>query len=177
MRCYLSYSKVSYCYWTLMQVSRRSFRFDISARNSGEKLDWIFVAQEVCNWYAWLPSTDRILPRYFLFLLSNVVFIFLLASTYLDLVYELANFPAKIPEKLAKALQGGQARNFFLSYVILQGMSISMSVDLKLRDTTRTWYHALTAPQSRRGNSTVLPAFHHTNPSWCVVLAVIILYS
>ncbi|CAK5262174.1 unnamed protein product [Mycena citricolor] len=65
-----------------------------------------------------------LLKKYFLFLLINVVFIFLLASTYLQLVYELANFPAKIPEKLAKALQAGKARNFFLSYVILQGLGI-----------------------------------------------------
>ncbi|KAJ7621119.1 hypothetical protein FB45DRAFT_838884 [Roridomyces roridus] len=65
-----------------------------------------------------------LLKKYFLFLLINVVFIFLLASTYLQLVYELANFPAKIPEKLAKALQAGRARNFFLSYVILQGIGI-----------------------------------------------------
>ncbi|KAJ6568448.1 hypothetical protein B0H10DRAFT_2164417 [Mycena sp. CBHHK59/15] len=65
-----------------------------------------------------------LLKKYFLFLLVNVVFIFLLASTYLQLVYELANFPAKIPEKLAKALQAGRARNFFLSYVILQALGI-----------------------------------------------------
>jgi hypothetical protein len=59
--------------------------------------------------------------RYFLFLLVNVVFIFLMASTYWQLVRDLANFPAKIPEKLAQSLQAGQARHFFLSYVILQG--------------------------------------------------------
>jgi calcium permeable stress-gated cation channel len=76
--------------------------------------------------------------RYFLFLLVNVVFIFLLASTYWQLVRDLANSPAKIPQKLAQALQIGRARSggsqtlakrqcsciyrhFFLSYVILQG--------------------------------------------------------
>jgi len=48
--------------------------------------------------------------RYFLFLLINVVFIFLLASTYLQLVQDLANSPAKIPEKLAHALLAGRAR-------------------------------------------------------------------
>jgi hypothetical protein len=48
--------------------------------------------------------------RYFLFLLVNVVFIFLLASTYWQLVRDLANSPAKIPEKLAQALQQGRAR-------------------------------------------------------------------
>jgi hypothetical protein len=48
--------------------------------------------------------------RYFLFLLINVVFIFLLASTYWQLVRDLANSPAKIPEKLAQSLQAGNAR-------------------------------------------------------------------
>ena len=52
-----------------------------------------------------------IIHRYFLFLLVNVVFIFLLASTYWQLVRDLANSPAKIPEKLAQALQMGRARS------------------------------------------------------------------
>ncbi|KAF8218298.1 hypothetical protein K438DRAFT_1796640 [Mycena galopus ATCC 62051] len=65
-----------------------------------------------------------LLKKYFLFLLINVVFIFLLATTYLQLLYELANFPAKIPEKIARALQAGKARNFFLSYAILQAFGI-----------------------------------------------------
>lgn len=59
--------------------------------------------------------------RYFLFLLVNVVFIFLLASTYWQLVRDLANSPAKVPEKLAQALRKGQAKSFFVSYVVLQG--------------------------------------------------------
>ncbi|KAF8625673.1 hypothetical protein AX15_005252 [Amanita polypyramis BW_CC] len=66
-----------------------------------------------------------LLKRYFLFLLINVVFIFLLASTYWQLVRDLANSPAKVPEKLATALQAGRARHFFLSYVILQGLGIT----------------------------------------------------
>ncbi|KAG6888436.1 hypothetical protein C0995_008253 [Termitomyces sp. Mi166 len=65
-----------------------------------------------------------LLKKYFLFLLINVVFIFLLASTYWQLVQDLANSPAKVPEKLAQALQAGRARHFFLSYVILQGLGI-----------------------------------------------------
>lgn len=58
--------------------------------------------------------------RYFLFLLINVVFIFLLASTYLNLLRDLANSPATIPQKLAIALQRGSAKHFFLNYVVLQ---------------------------------------------------------
>lgn len=65
-----------------------------------------------------------LLRKYFLFLLVNVVFIFLLASTYLQLIRDFVDYPAKIPVKLAKALQAGRARNFFLSYVILQGMGV-----------------------------------------------------
>ncbi|KAF8901139.1 hypothetical protein CPB84DRAFT_1708514 [Gymnopilus junonius] len=65
-----------------------------------------------------------LLKKYFLFLLVNVVFIFLLATTYWQLVQDLANSPAKVPEKLAQALQAGRARHFFLSYVILQGLGI-----------------------------------------------------
>ncbi|THG99126.1 hypothetical protein EW026_g3170 [Hermanssonia centrifuga] len=61
-----------------------------------------------------------LLKKYFLFLLINVVFIFLFASTYWQLVRDLANSPMKIPEKLAAALQQGRARHFFLSYVMLQ---------------------------------------------------------
>ncbi|KAL6304476.1 hypothetical protein BKA93DRAFT_825654 [Sparassis latifolia] len=65
-----------------------------------------------------------LLKKYFLFLLINVVFIFLLASTYWQLVRDLASSPAKGIEKLADALAAGQARHFFLSYVILQGLGI-----------------------------------------------------
>ncbi|KAI0093708.1 DUF221-domain-containing protein [Irpex rosettiformis] len=61
-----------------------------------------------------------LLKKYFLYLLVNVVFIFLFASTYWQLVRDLANSPAKIPEKLAAALQKGNARHFFVSYIILQ---------------------------------------------------------
>ncbi|KAF6743962.1 hypothetical protein DFP72DRAFT_931006, partial [Ephemerocybe angulata] len=65
-----------------------------------------------------------LLKKYFLFLLINVVFIFLLASTYWQLMRDLAESPAKVPEKLAGALQAGRAKHFFLSYVILQGLGI-----------------------------------------------------
>ncbi|TFK24082.1 DUF221-domain-containing protein [Coprinopsis marcescibilis] len=65
-----------------------------------------------------------LLKKYFLFLLLSVIFIFLVATTYWQLVRDLANSPAKVPEKLALALQAGRARHFFLSYVILQGLGI-----------------------------------------------------
>lgn len=67
----------------------------------------------------------RCFKRYFLFLLVNVVFIFLFTSTYIQLVRDLADSPAKIPTKLAAALSKGKARSFFMSYVVLQGESAS----------------------------------------------------
>ncbi|OSD04375.1 DUF221-domain-containing protein [Trametes coccinea BRFM310] len=65
-----------------------------------------------------------IMKKYFLFLLINVVFIFLVASTYWQLVRDLASSPAKGIEKLADALAAGKARHFFVSYVILQGIGL-----------------------------------------------------
>ncbi|EJD08522.1 DUF221-domain-containing protein [Fomitiporia mediterranea MF3/22] len=65
-----------------------------------------------------------LLKKYFLFLLVNVVFIFLLASTYWQLIRELAESPAKVPERIAQALHQGRARYFFLSYVLLQSLGI-----------------------------------------------------
>ena len=65
-----------------------------------------------------------VLKKYFLFLLVNVVFIFLLASTYWQLIRDLAESPAKVPEKIAQALHQGRARYFFLSYVLLQALGI-----------------------------------------------------
>ena len=56
-----------------------------------------------------------LLRKYFLFLLVNVVFIFLLASTYWQLIRDLAESPAKVPERIAQALQRGRAR-----YVCIQ---------------------------------------------------------
>ncbi|KAG9019505.1 hypothetical protein FRB90_001166 [Tulasnella sp. 427] len=65
-----------------------------------------------------------LLKKYFLFLLINVVFIFLFASTYWNLLRDLANSPATIPQKLAIALQRGAAKHFFLNYVVLQSLGI-----------------------------------------------------
>jgi peptidoglycan/LPS O-acetylase OafA/YrhL len=55
-------------------------------------------------------ADSDMIHRYFLFLLVNVIFIFLLASTYWQLVRDLANAPGKIPERIAGALATGQAK-------------------------------------------------------------------
>jgi hypothetical protein len=43
-----------------------------------------------------------------------------LTTTYFALIRDLADSPMKIPEKLAAALQAPNARNFMVSYVMLQ---------------------------------------------------------
>ena len=79
-----------------------------------------------------------LLKKYFVFLLVNVVFMFLVASTYLELIRDLANSPAKVPEKLALALRKGNAKHFFLSYVIFQGgLLLSFAVRISMPDQTR----------------------------------------
>jgi hypothetical protein len=50
--------------------------------------------------------------------LVNVLFVFVFVSTW-QLAQELADQPMKVIEKLATSLPG--ARNFFVSYVMLQG--------------------------------------------------------
>ncbi|KAK4686588.1 calcium permeable stress-gated cation channel, partial [Tremellales sp. Uapishka_1] len=65
-----------------------------------------------------------LMKKYYLFLLISVLFIFLLTSSYWALVRDLADTPMKIPEKLANALQGSNAKNFMVSYVMLQGIGM-----------------------------------------------------
>ena len=66
----------------------------------------------------WFVRADIV--RYYLFLLISVLLVFLLTTTYLALIRDLADSPQKIPEKLAAALQAPNARNFMVSYVMLQ---------------------------------------------------------
>jgi len=113
--------------------------------------------------------------RYFLFLLVNVVFIFLLASTYWQLVRDLANSPAKIPEKLAQALQMGRARSEDSEISGLPPLMTSeQALFPLLRDparwvivfatisfgptckSLRVWHHAATTSQLGHHNTPVL---------------------
>lgn len=65
-----------------------------------------------------------LMKKYHLFLLISVLLIFLLTSTYWALVRDLVDTPMKIPEKLARALQGSNVRNFMVSYVMLQALGL-----------------------------------------------------
>ncbi|EAU86779.2 membrane protein [Coprinopsis cinerea okayama7 len=116
--------------------------FDLSSGVSGEELGRIFLVEKVRTDFS-LFALMLTRHRYFLFLLLSVIFIFLVATTYWQLVRDLANSPAKVPEKLAQALQAGRARHFFLSYVILQGQwaSLQFSAETKF-GLLRLGYHA-----------------------------------
>ena len=74
----------------------------------------------------------------------SVLFVFLVTTSYWALVQDLADSPKKasavtqqsgnnaheqIPEKLANALQGTKARNFMVSYVMLQGRLLMLKTD------------------------------------------------
>ena len=107
-------------------------------------------------------------PRYFLFLLINVVFIFLVASTYWQLVRDLASSPAKGLEKLAQALNAGNARHFFVSYVILQGTYFHVAHLIpELTGVGHSFRSdALAAAQSWHSHSSdVFPYVHHPDSS------------
>jgi len=63
-----------------------------------------------------------VLKRYHLFLLTSVIFIFLVTSTALGVLADLAGNPMRIIDKLAQALP--RARNFSLSYVVFQSFAV-----------------------------------------------------
>ena len=129
MACYHSFSKV--CETRKVHLCAGPpvlkvfyFSFILHGRSQGQELGGVFLAEKVGLGiyirYSRFGLTFYCF-RYFLFLLINVVFIFLVASTYWALVRDLANSPAKVPEKLAQALKRGVAKRFFVCYVILQG--------------------------------------------------------
>jgi len=83
---------------------------------------------ELLAYFEGLPARSwieySIMKRYFLFLLINVIFIFLLVSNYFQVARDLYEAPGKIPEKIAAALNKGVAKNYFVSYVMLQAFGI-----------------------------------------------------
>ncbi|KAI5996071.1 hypothetical protein EDC04DRAFT_2801083 [Pisolithus marmoratus] len=122
----LSYKEIKKVMPWLGRLSTQTTRFEPSSRTLCQSVAVITLnALLPFIWRARSMIEYSLLRKYFLFLLVNVVFIFLLASTYLQLVRDPGELPAKIPEKLAEALQKGQqSKHFFLSYVVLQGLGI-----------------------------------------------------
>ncbi|OWZ67604.1 hypothetical protein AYX14_04653 [Cryptococcus neoformans] len=84
-------------------------------------LEWLSYMQAFKSRSA---TEYSLMKKYHLFLLISVLLIFLLTSTYWALVRDLVDTPMKIPEKLARALQGSNVRNFMVSYVMLQALGL-----------------------------------------------------
>lgn len=93
-----------------------------------------------------------LLKKYHIFLLINVVFVFIAVSTW-DLAKQFANEPMKLVNKLALSLPG--ARNFFLSYVILQGIGIMPLQLVQLAVILPRWFYRLAWTRTPRGEKCV----------------------
>ncbi len=77
-------------------------------------------------YYQGIPARSRVeysvLKKYYLFLVVSVVFIFLITSTAWEVLTDVANNPMSVLQKLSQALPG--ARNFSLSYIVLQSLGL-----------------------------------------------------
>lgn len=83
----------------------------------------------ILEWTAYLQGLKArslvefsVLKRYHLFLLTSVIFIFLITRTALGVLADLSENPMRIIDKLAQALPG--ARHFSLSYVVFQAFAV-----------------------------------------------------
>lgn len=83
----------------------------------------------ILEWTAYLQGLKArslvefsVLKRYHLFLLTSVIFIFIITGTALGVLADLAGNPMRIIDKLAQALPG--ARHFSLSYVVFQAFAV-----------------------------------------------------
>jgi hypothetical protein len=88
--------------------------------------------------------------KYHFFLLLSVFFVFIAVSTW-ALAKDLANEPMKLINKLALSLPG--ARNFFISYVILQGIGIMPLQLVQLAVIIPRWIYRVFLTRTPRGTS------------------------
>lgn len=113
-------------------------------------LDWLSIWQG-------LRSRSEIeyslLVKYHFFLIINGFLIVLAVSTF-DLARDLADQPMKLINRLALSLPG--ARNFFLSYVILQGIGIMPLQLLQLAVIIPRWFYRIFLTRSPRGQAPTL---------------------
>ena len=110
-------------------------------------LDWLSILQG-------LRSRSEIeyalLVKYHFFLLINTFFLIVAVSTW-DLARDLADQPMKFINKLALSLPG--ARNFFLSYVLLQGLGIMPLQLVQLAVILPRWFYRIFFTRTPRGGS------------------------
>lgn len=82
-----------------------------------------------------LSDMTWLIPRYYLFLVLSVLLIFMVTSTWDQVVRDMRDNPSEVrpsrmprslqvPRKLAESLRSSNARNFMVSYVCLQGIGM-----------------------------------------------------
>ncbi|UZJ57130.1 hypothetical protein CBS101457_006450 [Exobasidium rhododendri] len=119
-----------------------------------------------------------VLKRYHLFLLTSVIFIFLVSGTALGVLADLANNPMKIIDKLAQSLPS--ARHFSVSYVIFQALAIIPLQLLQLPVIFGRAFGRLSAVTPRDHAELNSPPQLYTGsvyPSALIVFTLCILYS
>ncbi|PWN32353.1 DUF221-domain-containing protein [Meira miltonrushii] len=109
----------------------------------------------ILEWTAYLQGIKAssliemsVLKRYHLFFMISVIFIFLITSTALGVLTDLAGNPMRIIDKLAQSLP--QGRHFNLSYVVFQSLAIIPLQLLQLPVTFGRAFGQLTAKTSRQ---------------------------
>ncbi|MCO5565398.1 hypothetical protein L7F22_019071 [Adiantum nelumboides] len=139
----------------------------------------------ILEWTAYLQGIKArsliemsVLKRYHLFLLISVIFIFLITSTALGVLTDLAGNPMRIIDKLAQSLP--QARHFSLSYVVFQSLAIIPLQLLQLPVTFGRAFGRLTAKTPRQHAELNAPPQLYSGsvyPAALIVFTLGVLYS
>lgn len=139
----------------------------------------------ILEWSAYLQGIKAkslielsVLKRYHIFLLISVIFIFLITSTALGVLTDLAGNPMRIIDKLAQSLP--QARHFSLSYVVFQSLAIIPLQLLQLPVTFGRAFGRLTARTPRQYAELNAPPQLYSGsvyPAALIVFTLGILYS
>lgn len=139
----------------------------------------------ILEWTAYLQGIKArsliemsVLKRYHVFLLISVIFIFLITSTALGVLTDLAGNPMRIIDKLAQSLP--QARHFSLSYVVFQSLAIIPLQLLQLPVTFGRAFGRLTARTPRQHAELNAPPQLYSGsvyPAALIVFTLGVLYS
>lgn len=119
-----------------------------------------------------------VLKRYHLFLLTSVIFIFLITRTALGVIADLAGNPMRIIDKLAQALPS--ARHFSLSYVVFQAFAVIPLQLLQLPVIIGRAFGRLSATTPREHAELNAPPQLYTGsvyPAALIVFTLCIVYS
>lgn len=139
----------------------------------------------ILEWTAYLQGLKArslvefsVLKRYHLFLLTSVIFIFLITRTALGVLTDLATKPMKIIDKLSQSLP--LARHFSLSYVVFQSVAVVPLQLLQLPITLGRAFGRLSALTPREHAELNAPPQLYAGsvyPAALIVVTLCIVYS